>query len=102
LADPEGKLASQLGVPARRTQKAAVVRALGLDRKPLVDERGKPITVERQVTYPRWTLIIDREGKLVSKRTQVNPSTDADEVRKIVESLSIDSRSGTRSGDLSK
>jgi peroxiredoxin len=87
LADPDGALAAQLGIPVRRHDKAAIVRAIDLDRKPLVDEQGKPITIERKITYPRWTLIVDREGKLVSKRTQVNPSTDADEVRKIVEAL---------------
>jgi peroxiredoxin len=87
LADPEGTLAAQLGIPVRRQDKAALVRAIDLERRPLLDEQGKPITVERVITYPRWTLIIDREGKLVSNRTQVNPSTDADEVRKIVETL---------------
>jgi peroxiredoxin Q/BCP len=87
LADPEGTLAAQLGIPVRRTEKAASVRAVDLDRKPILDEQGKPITVERRVTYPRWTVIVDREGKLVSKRTQVNPSKDADEVRKLVEAL---------------
>lgn len=87
LADPEGALAAQLGIPVRRSEKAAIVRAVDLDRKPLLDEQGKPITVERKITYPRWTAIVDLGGKLVSKRTQVNPSTDADEVRKFVEAL---------------
>jgi thioredoxin-dependent peroxiredoxin len=87
LADPEGALAAQLGIPARRSEKAAVVRAVNLDRKPLLDDQDQPITVERKVTYPRWTVIVDREGRVVSKRTQVNPSTDADEVRKLVEAL---------------
>jgi len=87
LADPEGALAAQLGIPVRRSEKAPSVRAVDLDRKPLLDEQGKPITVERKVTYPRWTVIVDREGKLVSMRTQVNPSKDADEVRKLVEAL---------------
>jgi peroxiredoxin len=64
LADPEGLLATQLGIPVRRSDKAATVRASDLDRKPLVDEQGKPITVERKITLPRWTVIIDREGKL--------------------------------------
>lgn len=87
LADPEGALAAQLGIPVRRSEKPAVVRAVGLDRKPLLDDQGKPITVERRITYPRWTVIVDREGKVISKRTQINPSTDADEVRKLVEAL---------------
>jgi peroxiredoxin Q/BCP len=87
LADPDGELARQLGIPVRRSEKPALVRAIDPDRKPLLDEQGKPITVERKVTFPRWTMIIDRDGKLISKRTQVNPATDADDVRKIVEAL---------------
>jgi hypothetical protein len=87
LADPEGTLAAQLGIPVRHQEKAATVRAIDVERKALVDENEKPITVLRKVTYPRWTLIVDRTGRLVSKRLQVNPATDADEVRKIVEAL---------------
>jgi thioredoxin-dependent peroxiredoxin len=88
LADPEGTLAMQLGIPVWRLDKAATVRAIDLERRPLLDDQGKPISVERMTTYPRWTLIINRNGQLISKRTQVNPSTDADEVRKIADSLS--------------
>ena len=87
LADPDGALAAQLGIPVRRSERPAVIRAVGLDRKPLLDDQRKPITVERNITYPRWTVIVDREGKVISKRTQINPSTDADEVRKLVEAV---------------
>jgi peroxiredoxin len=87
LADPDGALAVQLGTPVRRSEKPATIRAVDLDRKPILDDQGQPITVERRITYPRWTIIVDREGRLISKRTQINPSTDADEVRKLVEAL---------------
>ena len=73
LADPEGTLAAQLGIPVRHQDKAATVRAIDVERKPLVDENEKPITVQRKVTHPRWTLIVDGTGKLVSKRTQGTP-----------------------------
>jgi peroxiredoxin Q/BCP len=84
LADPEGKVAALLGVPATG---GAKVRTRGPDGKPLMDEKGKSIIVERGATLARWTFVIDREGKLVSKRTKVNPAQDADEVLKIVAEL---------------
>jgi peroxiredoxin Q/BCP len=85
LADPEGTLAKQLGVPV--TEKATKVRTRGKDGKPLLDEKGKSIIVERPVTLPRWTLIIGRDGKLAAKRTEVNPATEAEEVLRIVGTL---------------
>ena len=85
LADPEGALARQLGVPV--TERPSKVRTRGKDGKPLMDEKGKSIIVERPVTLPRWTLIIDRDGKLAAKRTTVNPATEAEEVLKIVQAL---------------
>jgi peroxiredoxin Q/BCP len=85
LADPDGALAKQLGVPV--TERLAKVRTRGKDGTPLMDEKGKSIFVERPVTLPRWTLIIGRDGKLAAKRTEVNPATEADEVLKTVKSL---------------
>ena len=84
LADPEGKLAAQLGVP---TSKGSRVRTRDLTGKPLLDEKGKSVILDRKTTLARWTFVIDRSGKLAAKRTQVNPATDAEEVQKIVEAL---------------
>lgn len=84
LADPGGKLAERLGMPVTKGGK---VRTRNLAGKPLVDEKNKSIIVERPVTLPRWTLIIGRDGKLISKRTTVDPKTDAEEVLKIVAEL---------------
>jgi peroxiredoxin Q/BCP len=81
LADPEGALAKQLGLPV---QKGAKVRTRGPDGQPLLDGAGKSIMVERGAALPRWTLVIGKDGKLLSKRTQVNPATDADEVARLV------------------
>jgi thioredoxin-dependent peroxiredoxin len=85
LADPEGALAKLLGVPV--TERPAKVRTRGPDGKPLMNEAGKSLIVERPVTLPRWTLIIGRDGKLAAKRTEVKPATEADEVLKIVQTL---------------
>jgi hypothetical protein len=63
------------------------VRTRGGDGRPLMDEQRKSLFVERKVTLPRWTLIIDRTGNLASKRTNVDPAKDAEEAAKIVEVL---------------
>jgi peroxiredoxin Q/BCP len=84
LADPDGKVASLLGVPV---SKGARVRTRGPDGKPLMDGQGTSIIVQRNVTLARWTLVIDRDGKIVSKRTQVDPAKDAEEVLGIVAEL---------------
>ena len=43
--------------------------------------------VERPVTLQRWTFVINQDGKVISKRRGVNPSTDAAEVLEIVKNL---------------
>jgi len=84
LADTTGALAKLLGVPVNAGGK---VRATGPDRKPLLGAAGQRIDLVRPVTLARWTLVVDRDGKIASLRSVVNPVTDAEEVRKIVEAL---------------
>jgi len=84
LADTDGQLAKLLGVPVKAGGR---VRATGPDRKPLLNADGQRIDLERPVTLARWTVVVDREGKIVSLRSIVNPVTDAGDVRKIVEAL---------------
>jgi peroxiredoxin Q/BCP len=84
LADPEGKVAKLLGVPAKR---GAKVRTRGPNGQPLMDPCGKSIVVTRNVTFPRWTYVLDRAGRIVSKRTNVDPQKDAVEVLEIVAKL---------------
>jgi thioredoxin-dependent peroxiredoxin len=84
LADSDGHLAALLGVPVKA---GGTVRAAGPDRKPLLDAAGQRIDVKRKVTLGRWTVIVDREGKVASLRNVTNPVTDAQEVRKIIAAL---------------
>jgi len=88
LADPEGTAAERLGIPFERWAHATKIRTRGLDGKPIMDDHGKSIIVQRKVTFSRWTLIVSLDGKLLSKRPDVDPPNDADEVRKVVEGLS--------------
>jgi thioredoxin-dependent peroxiredoxin len=84
LADSEGSVAKLLGVPVGPGGKA---RLMGADRQPVLGPDGKSVFVERPVTMERWTFIINREGKVVSKRKSVNPTRDAAEVLEIVKKL---------------
>ena len=51
------------------------------------DADGKQVSFQRPVTLARWTIVVDRDGKVASLRNIVNPVTDSEEVRKIVEAL---------------
>lgn len=85
LADPEGALAKLVGVPVSAGGRVAPTT---LDRKPILDADGKRIIFQRPVTIARWTVVVGRDGKIASLRSIVNPVTDSEEVRKVVEVLS--------------
>src|SRR5262245_53576993 len=84
LADPKGEIANLFEVPIRAGGK---VRATGPDRKPLFDENGKRIELEREMTFARCTVIIDRNGRIASFRRVIDPVMDVDEVLRIVTGL---------------
>ncbi len=47
---------------------------------------GKVADLKRGVTEARWTFVIDKEGKIISKNMKVKPANDAKDVLKAVES----------------
>lgn len=69
LADEEGTVARQFGVPVGPGGKA---KALDADKKPLV--------INRPVTAARWTFVIGLDGKIAYKNTRVDPVTDSKRV----------------------
>jgi len=69
-------------VPVRRGGRA---RARGPDRKPLLDENGDPLVLERQATFVRWTFVIDKDGKIAYKNTKVNPMKDSQQVLEFIQ-----------------
>jgi peroxiredoxin Q/BCP len=85
LSDSDGCLASLLGIQSTPGSK---VRARNLDGKVIMNDNDRSLIIERKLTLPRITFIVDRSGKVVSRRNNVDPATDADEVRKIVAKLS--------------
>ena len=84
LADTKGELARLVGVPVSG---GGELSPRTPDRKLILDADGKRIIFQRPVTTARWTVVIDREGKIAALRTIVDPVTDSEEVRKIVEAL---------------
>lgn len=81
LSDSQGALATLLGVPVKNGGK---LKAMGPDRKPLLGANGNRIEITRAVTLARWTLVVDRAGKIISRRSVTNPVTDAEDVQKLV------------------
>jgi peroxiredoxin Q/BCP len=84
LADDEGKLAKQFGVPVG---KGAEVKAVGEDRKVMKDTDGREIVVKRPVTAERWTFIIGKDGKVLYKNAKVNPNEDTKQVAAFIEQM---------------
>ena len=82
LADPEGAVAKRFGVPVSAGGK---VRARTADGEPLWDADGKTLIVSRPVTLARWTLILDRDGKVAYKNTKADPVPSSQEVLRFVE-----------------
>jgi thioredoxin-dependent peroxiredoxin len=76
LADEKGDAAAKLGVPVR-IAKGAVTVKLG----------GQEVTFERGATCQRWTVIIDKEGKIAYKEAVRDPAGDAKKVLEVVERL---------------
>ncbi len=76
LSDPDGKVAAKFGVP---TSKGGTFSR---------EVDGKTIQIERGVTAARWTFIIDRDGRVVYKDTQVDPAGDGEAVLKALQRLS--------------
>ena len=48
---------------------------------------GNDITLDRGVTTARWTFIIDKQGKVVYKNTDVNAAEDSKKSIDIIKSL---------------
>jgi peroxiredoxin Q/BCP len=74
LSDENGEIAKAFGVPLKAG--GVVHSKFG----------GKVTDLKRGVTELRWTFVIDKEGKIISKNTKVKPANDAKDVLKAVES----------------
>jgi peroxiredoxin Q/BCP len=68
LSDVSGEIAKKFGVPIDK----------GGSNKRNVE--GKDIIFQRALTSARWTFIIDKEGKIAYKNTQVKAANDSQDV----------------------
>jgi peroxiredoxin Q/BCP len=68
LADEDGSIAKKFGVILR--EGGSINRTI----------EGEEKTLTRGVTASRWTFIIDKEGKIIYKDTQVNAAEDSKNV----------------------
>jgi thioredoxin-dependent peroxiredoxin len=75
LADEHGKVAKMFGVPLRK----------GGSIKRKID--GKVEVLTRGVTASRWTFVINRNGQIAFKNTQVKPQNDSKAIMKVVSKL---------------
>lgn len=76
LSDTAGTIARAFGVPLR--QGGSITRTV----------EGKELALTRDVTAARWTFIIDRDGRIAYKDTQVNAAGDGEAVINAIQRLS--------------
>ncbi len=72
LSDPDGKIAETFGVPTKD----------GNSFETEVD--GQTLQLNRGVTTARWTFVIDANGKLIYKDSEVSAATDPEKVLKFI------------------
>lgn len=75
LADEEGTVARKFGVPVSPGK--SITRQID----------GQEHTLTRGVTAARWTYLIDKEGKIVLKNTQVNAANDSKAILRAIKDL---------------
>lgn len=75
LADEDGSVAKAFGVPV----------GPGGEVKKTID--GKEEVLKRGVTAKRWTFVVDKDGKIASKNTEVQAANDSKAILGLVENL---------------
>jgi peroxiredoxin Q/BCP len=73
LADEKGTIAKRFGVPLKP----------GGEYK-TKDADGNDIVLKRGVTASRWTFVIGKDGKVIYKNTQVDPTKDSKQVQEVI------------------
>lgn len=75
LADEDGKVAATFGVPTGVG--GSIEREIG----------GVLHTLTRGVTASRWTFVINKQGEIALKNTQVNAAADSRAILRVVDEL---------------
>ena len=84
LADVDGSIAGQFGVPLRSGGKAMLKDSRG---KEIVDSDGQVVAIPRCVTAARWTMIIGKDGRILNRKTDVSPVNDSQEVLEFIHKM---------------
>jgi peroxiredoxin Q/BCP len=84
LADSNGDMARQFGVPLRAGGKAIAYDA---DGKALLDAAGDPMQFHRAWTAGRMTFVVGKDGRIVHRDAKVSPIGDCQTIVKLVSSL---------------
>lgn len=75
LSDPDGNIARMFGVPVTEGKKS-------IER----EVEGNLYTLARELTTSRWTFIVDKQGKVIYKSTDVNAAEDSKAVLEVLKS----------------
>lgn len=84
LSDGDGEVARKFGVPLRVGGKAMIADE---DGQAIVDAEGRSVKVSRNVTAARWTFVINQEGRVIYRETEVSPVKDSQVVLEFVRQL---------------
>ena len=76
LADVDGKVAEKFGVPYTLGEATAKVK---------VDDKDQSFV--RTATIKRWTFVIDKNGKIAAKNSEVKAAEDSKAILELVEKL---------------
>jgi peroxiredoxin Q/BCP len=84
LSDADGEIARAFGVPLRSGGKAMIADENG---QAIVDLEGRSVKISRQVTAARWTFVVNQEGHIIYRETEVSPVKDSQVVLDFVRKL---------------
>ena len=75
LSDVSGNIAQKFGVPTK--QGGSIKKIIA----------GRNITLNRAKTTSRWTFIVNKNGKIIYKNTNVKAANDSNEVIEFIKNL---------------
>lgn len=81
LADQNGAVARQFGVPLRVGGKAMVHDTSG---KSVLNSVGDPLHFSRDWTAARWTFVVGKDGRVLHRDTRVSPVSDSKTIAEFI------------------
>lgn len=74
LSDTKGAISKAFGVPTNKG--GSITREIG----------GENMMLFREITTPRWTFVLNKNGEIIYKNSNVNASEDSKNVQEIIKS----------------